>query len=90
MSKREILTEFGYEDSIVFESPDYDNAIIGTDGDGRVIYSYEKMAECLMNDDGMSYEEACEFIDYNTVRALPYVENGPIIVYNMDLFEENE
>jgi hypothetical protein len=90
MSKRDMLTEFGYEDSIVFENPDYDDAIIGTDENGRVVYSYELMAKCLMDEDGMDYDEACEFIDYNTVRALPYVENGPIIVYNLDIFGEND
>lgn len=86
LTKRSILTEFGYQESIVFENPDYDNAIIGVDENGRVIYSYELMVQCLMNDDGMTYEEACEFIDYNTIRALPYVENSPIIAYNTDIF----
>ena len=38
-----------------------------------------------MEEDGMNYEEAMEFIDYNTVRPLPYTSlygNRPIIVYN--------
>lgn len=48
MSKRDLLVELGYEDSIVFENPDYDNAIIGTDDNSRVVYDYDKMVECLM------------------------------------------
>jgi hypothetical protein len=38
------------------------------------------MIDCLVEEDGMSYEEAMEFIDYNTIRALPYYPNGPIIL----------
>ena len=37
--------------------------------------------------DKMSYEEAIEFIDYNTIRALPYVENSPIVVHGIDIYE---
>lgn len=36
------------------------------------------------------YEEAMEFIDYNTIRTLPYTSSvgvRPIIVYN-DFFKE--
>ena len=47
MSKRDLLVELGYEDSIVFESPDYDNAIIGTDDNSRVVYDYDKMVKEL-------------------------------------------
>lgn len=86
--KREMLNDLGYEDSIVFESPDYDDAIIGTTEDRRVVYSFEKMVDCLMREEGMCYEEAVEFIEYNTVRALPYVSNHPEIVYCTDVFNE--
>ena len=90
LTKRSILTDIGYEESVVFENPDYDDAIIGVDENGRVIYSYEMMAKCLMKEDGMSYEEACEFIDYNTIRALPYASSmgvRPIVIFN-DFFQE--
>jgi hypothetical protein len=41
------------------------------------------MVECLITEDNMTYEEAAEFIDYNTVRSLPYVgDKGPIIIKN--------
>lgn len=39
---REILDEMGYSDSVVFDSPEYDDAIMGVDSNGRVVYSYEK------------------------------------------------
>lgn len=85
--RREVLNDLGYEDSVVFENPDYDKAIIGTTDDNRVVYSFEKMVECLMQEDDMTYEEAVEFIEYNTVRALPYVEGHPEIVYCTDVFD---
>ena len=35
------------------------------------MYDYEKMINELAEEDGISYEEAQEFIDYNTMRSLP-------------------
>lgn len=83
----EIMESMGYEDSIVFENPSYLNAIIGVNDIGQVCYDYDKMIECLMKEDNMDMEEAAEFIDYNTVRALPYCspsEKRPIIIYPME------
>lgn len=84
--KRDLLCELGLEESVVFESPDYEDAIIGWDeNSGRIIYDYEKMVEFLMNEDGMEYDEAAEFIDYNTVRACPYMgERAPIILKSIE------
>ena len=78
---REQLVEMGFEDTVLFENPDYASAIIGYDAvSGRLIYSYDLMIEHLMTVDDMSEEEAIEFIEYNTVRALPYMgEKSPII-----------
>ena len=73
--------ELGYEDAVVLESPDYLSAIVGVSEDGRVIYSYPKMLQHLVLNDGMTYEEAAEFVDYNTIGALPYMgEKKPIIL----------
>lgn len=85
-SRRDLLNELGLEDSIVFENPNYDSAIIGYDeNSGRIVYDYEKMAEHLMDNDNMSYEEAIEFIDYNTVRACPYMgDKAPIILRSIE------
>lgn len=41
--RKDLLCELGLEDSVVFEHPDYDSAIIGYDAnDSRVIYDFEK------------------------------------------------
>ena len=84
MINREILCDLGYEDSIVFENPDYDEAIIGVSHDGRVIYDMDLMVEHLMVHDGMTEMDAVDFIDYNTARSIPYAgEYAPIIMYRL-------
>lgn len=84
MTNRDKLIEMGYEDAIVYEFPDYDDAIIGVTYDGRVVYDFDKMVSCLMKQDGMSATDAEEFIDYNSV----YVpDGGPVIMYNLLEFE---
>lgn len=38
-----------------------------------------------MKEDNMTYEDAMDFIAYNTLRALPYAgENGPIILKSIE------
>ena len=80
---KEYLCDRGYEETIVFDNPSYVTAAIGTEeSSGRVIYDYEKMVEFLMETDGMTYEDAAEFIDYNTIRAIPYMGmSAPIVLY---------
>ena len=79
---KERLGELGYEESVVFEQPDYADAVIGVSEQGRVVYDYGKMVSHLVENDGMDEEEAMEFIDYNTIRALPYAGDlAPIVVY---------
>lgn len=69
-------------DAVVFDNMSYDNAIIGATFDGRAIYSFEKMTEELMNDEGWDEQDAIEWIEYNTLRALPYAgEKAPMVVY---------
>ena len=70
------------EGALVFDNPAYDNSIIGKTFDGRAIYDIDKMAEELSEDDGISVEEAADFIGYNAVRSLPYAgEKAPVVVY---------
>lgn len=88
---RDLLNEIGFEEAIIFENPDYDEAIIGVSHDDRVIYSFEKMVQHLVDKDGMTDEEAIEFIEYNTIRAIPYFgSNAPIVLMNENMFSENE
>ena len=84
MTKREIICEMGYEEAVVFDSPDYDEAIIGVTEDGRVVYDYDTMVESLQDRDGMTDQEAIEFIDFNTIRAIPYAgAHAPIVMFRI-------
>ena len=87
---KDFLNELEYKDTVVLENPSYLNAIIGITDEGALCYSYEKMIECLMEEDKMEQEDAMEFINYNTIRALPYASSmgvRPIVVYN-DFFKK--
>ena len=72
------------EDAKVFDNMSYDDSIVGVTTDGRVVYDYDKMVEELMQDEEWEYEEAIDWIDYNTIRSLPYAgEKAPIIMYRL-------
>ncbi len=72
----------GYENLMFFENPNFDDAIIGTSHNGRVVYDFDKMVECLAKEDNMTVEEAMDFICYNTIRSIPYMgADAPIVVY---------
>ena len=55
-----------------------DAAVIEQRG-SRLVYSEEKIIDILMERDGMTREEAIEFIDYNIVGLVDGMRNGPII-----------
>ena len=48
MKNRDLLLDMGFDESIVFENPDYDEAIIGVSDNGRVIYDYDLMIQHLI------------------------------------------
>lgn len=84
MTARELLENNGYKNIKIFKNYSYDTALIGVSEDGRAIYSYEKMVEWLIMNEGMSEGEAVEWIDYNTIRALPYFgDDAPIVMYEL-------
>lgn len=82
MDAEEKLLEAGYEGIKFLVNYSYDDALIGVSDDGRAIYDYEKMIEWLMDEEGWSDNEAIEWIEFNTLRALPYMgSDAPIIMY---------
>lgn len=92
---RGLIAELGYENVRIFDDSlgfDYADAFIGMSDNGRAVYSYDKMVEHIMVKEGWSYEEAVEWIDYNTIRALPYYPDGPIVVYDVPeyMWEDDE
>ena len=80
---KETLGDMGYDDVLLFDNYDYATAFIGVSSDGRAIYDYDLMVEYLINE-GMSEQDAIEWIDYNTLRALPYFgQDAPIVIYSL-------
>ena len=79
-----------HEEAVVFNVPSYDNAIVGLSDDGRLIYDYDLMIKELTNDTALTEDEAIQYIDYNTIRTLPYIEEQvrPIILYNSNIIKE--
>ena len=86
---REALCDMGHEEAVLFDGPDYDEAIVGVTDDGQVVYDFDRMVQILVERDGMERLEAIDFIDYNTIRALQYIENPPIVMNKLQLEEEH-
>ena len=85
MDARERILNAGYEDVTYLTNYSYDDALIGISDDNRAVYDYDKMVKWLMEKEEFTEEEAIELIDYNTIRALPYMgEKAPIIMYPIE------
>ena len=81
---KEMLRDRELDETILFENPSYDTAVIGISSDDRLIYDFNKMVQYLVDTDGMTDEEAIEFIEYNTLRAMPYFgPKTPIVMYDI-------
>lgn len=84
MTDKEKLVELGYEDVVVFDNFSYDGALIGITHDNRAVYDFDLMVRYLIEVEEFEDEiEAIEWIEYNTLRSLPYAGNDAPIVVNM-------
>ena len=83
----QILADNGYDadDIVLLKDESYDSALIAVTDDYRAVYSYDKMVEWYMEKNGCTADEAMEWIDYNTMRALPYAgARAPIVVKELE------
>lgn len=83
----EALEEAGYDfdnPTLEFTSPSYDEAVIGYTTDNRIVYDFEKMVQCLMKHDNISWIEAVEFIEYNVLSFHHFGSDMPIIIYPIE------
>lgn len=97
MDRKDLFEVWGVDEKVIFLNPPsyFDKGIIGvTEDKQHLIYSYQKLTngnacEKFMekeSDDERTFEdflsEACEMVDYNTIRSLPYMnsEYRPIIM----------
>ena len=75
---KDAITDLTDEEVIIFDN--YESAFVGITMDNRSVYDYQKMIESLMVEEEMTWEEAVEWIDYNTLRSNAYLENSPIVI----------
>lgn len=97
---RDKMCDNGFENSIVYDNPSFDDSIIGVDVNGKTVYAYPLMVEEYIMDECDNIEpltndelyekrtDAMEFIDYNTLRATPYM--GPTAPIVLDFNPESE
>ena len=85
MTAAEKIACSGHEDVVIIEGDFYDDALVGITDDGRTVYDFDLLVECLMDHDGMGEEEAIEFVEYNILRSLPYLgRKAPIVMYRLE------
>lgn len=84
MKNIEKLKEYTNDPIVVFDNLDYDSALIGITEDNRAVYDYDLMIKYLIDTQGWDETESIEWIEYNTLRALPYVQGSPIIMHRFD------
>lgn len=81
---RKAITAYAEENGVeikILDNHAYDDSVLGVTEDNRIVYSYERMVQEFMQDEDCSEEEAQEWVDYNTLRALPYLgEDAPIVI----------
>jgi len=73
------------DDNTCILEPDYlDRAVLGITDAKKLIYDYNILVDCYAAE-GMSYEEAEEWVCYNTLRGIPYMgKYSPIVVREIE------
>lgn len=84
ISAEERILDAGFKDVIILQNHSYDSALIGVTHDNRAVYDYDLMVEYLMDVEGLTDEESIDWLEYNTIRALPYMGSKSPIVATED------
>jgi len=79
---------------IILEGDEFADGVVGITNDYHVVYSYEclieSLAEAYKEEDQTEADaelEAIEWLDYNTIRSLPYMEKdglAPVIMFELE------
>lgn len=78
------LSDNDHDDAVVLEGDEFATAVVGVSNDGRVVYDYDQMMNCLVDTQHMSEDEALEWLENNTLRAIDYMgPKAPIVVHNL-------
>lgn len=76
---QQILDNFPDEQFVILDG--LYNAVIGVDQNAeKLVYSINAIVDCFV-EQGMEPDEAIEYYEYNTARAVPYITNAPILIY---------
>lgn len=78
MSKEELLEV----EAVLFTG--WDDAIVGVTDEGQAVYSYDLILETLKERDGLTDEEAQDWIEYNLYKTMPYIADEgkqPVIMH---------
>lgn len=77
---------------IILEGDEFADGVIGITTDNHVVYSYDKLILSLAKtykeeDQSDAILNAIDWLEYNTIRSLPYMEKdglAPIIMYELE------
>ena len=74
-----------YDDNLFNEAEGFEEAVIGVEEESRrLIYSEREMIRILRERDSMSYQEAREFLAYNTFGTYGRPNDLPIPIWCRD------
>lgn len=80
---REMLEEM-LDEVVILDDPSFDQSIVGYTTDGRLIYSFDKMVVEWARENKSSVDEAFDFVNSNTCRALSYMgDHAPILILSL-------
>lgn len=81
-----MMGKIDYESNLIASwFSEYEDALIGVSTNYQAVYEYEKIVEILMNRDEMTEEEAIDWVEYNVLRAIPYMgENPPVVIHRIE------
>ena len=82
---KEYLADTYGKGMLMLDGPEFDGGIIGVSDGGRLVYSYGKLVDALAEANGWSREDAVDWVEFNTLRSLPYYGNAPVVVYDLDV-----
>jgi len=77
-----LMEEEGISDKAIYYS-EYDKAIIGSTSKGLIVYDIDSCIQILIDDQGMSAEDATEYFWFNTEGA-HYGDMTPIFLSRAD------
>ena len=82
-------TDVVSDETLILEPKEtYDKGIVGyRPKEKKLVYALSLLIHALVEDNDWEYEEALEWLSYNTIRACQYGEFAPIILEDIG-FEE--